>query len=68
MNIANFRPMIESAIRLVLVFFAGKVGFEASEAQLGTTVTFITFLVLGALSLWWSKASDAAQIKKVTGQ
>lgn len=65
MNFAALRPTIESAIRLVLVFLAGKLGFDLVDSQAGTVAAIVASIILGAASLLWSKWSDKKVVETV---
>jgi hypothetical protein len=65
MDVASLRPTIESAIRLIIIFLFGKLGFEAVDAQVGAAAAVLSAIVLGVLSLWWSKASDKKVVETV---
>ena len=64
----EIQALVTSAIRWAIAFAAGYVGVEVVQDQVNTVAAVVATVAIAAVSLWWSKASDAAQIKKVTGQ
>lgn len=52
--------IITSAVRWLIAYAVGALGFTIADAELGNITTAIITIVLFVLSLWWSKKSDTS--------
>jgi len=62
--IKNINPVVESLVRYLLALAMGYVGVEAVQEQTNGAVAAISAVVVGGISIAWSKYSD----KKVADQ
>lgn len=68
MDFKQLQPVIESALRYVIAVLVGYIGIPVAQADTNTAVAVLGAIIVGVLSLWWSKKSDAKVVEQAVSK